>query len=258
MTIQAVMGHGALATTEPLPARPARRRAGRRVHAGVPAARRRGSPPHPVPHGRSVSRGAEPRPHITGPTLVKYRLNIAGNFLEDSLRGHLRMRRLQQVSGAGSSTGHVARGKHAEELYEEIEAASQSGFPRDPSLVALSNIDPQTLWKSLDDEENCQNLHDWAHDAGLHDVGERFKDAALQRPCIDDGLIPADIRALVMKRDGGHCIVCGATEDLTIDHKITPWSLGGSSKDPANLQVLCRSCNSSKGARPWVAPEPHD
>ena len=52
------------------------------------------------------------------------------------------------------------------------------------------------------------------------------------------------VRALVMERDGEHCQACGATDDLTIDHKITPWSLGGSSSDPANLQVLCRSCNS--------------
>ncbi len=79
------------------------------------------------------------------------------------------------------------------------------------------------------------------------------KGAALARPYIDEGKIPADVRALVMKRDGEHCQGCGATEDLTIDHKITPWSLGGSSTDPANLQVLYRSCNSSKGTRPGVA-----
>jgi 5-methylcytosine-specific restriction endonuclease McrA len=51
-----------------------------------------------------------------------------------------------------------------------------------------------------------------------------------------------------MRRDGESCQNCGATDDLTIDHKITPYSLGGSSTDPSNLQILCRSCNSSKGA----------
>lgn len=43
------------------------------------------------------------------------------------------------------------------------------------------------------------------------------------------------------------CSVCGATADLTGDH-IVPLSRGGSN-DRANCRVLCRSCNSAKGAR---------
>jgi 5-methylcytosine-specific restriction endonuclease McrA len=59
--------------------------------------------------------------------------------------------------------------------------------------------------------------------------------------------IPAAVRDLVYERDGYQCVECGAAEDLTLDH-IYPWSLGGS--DAAeNLCTLCRSCNSSKGAR---------
>lgn len=59
--------------------------------------------------------------------------------------------------------------------------------------------------------------------------------------------IPASIRRFVFERDGYACLKCGATEDLTLDH-VHPWSLGG--PDTAeNLQTLCRSCNSSKGAR---------
>jgi len=42
------------------------------------------------------------------------------------------------------------------------------------------------------------------------------------------------------------CMACGTTDDLTIDHVI---ALGqaGATNDPSNLQVLCRSCNSTKG-----------
>lgn len=59
--------------------------------------------------------------------------------------------------------------------------------------------------------------------------------------------IPGDVRAFVYERDGHACRRCAAIEDLTLDH-IHPWSLGG--PDTAdNLQVLCRSCNSSKGDR---------
>jgi hypothetical protein len=147
-----------------------------------------------------------------------------------------------------------ARGplEEKQELFDEIENAERTGFPWEPAAVALSQLDPQALWKAFDDSE-LQDLYDWLHAAGIPTAAERFKDAALARPYIDDGKIPADVRALVMKRDGEYCQGCGATEDLTIDHKITPWSLGGSSTDPANLQVLCRSCNSSKGTRPGIA-----
>lgn len=59
--------------------------------------------------------------------------------------------------------------------------------------------------------------------------------------------IPRWIRAFVMARDGHRCVECGAVADLTLDH-IWPWSRGGLDT-VENLRVLCRSCNSRKGAR---------
>jgi len=47
--------------------------------------------------------------------------------------------------------------------------------------------------------------------------------------------------------DAGTCRRCGIDSHLTIDH-IIPLSRGGTD-DAANWQVLCRRCNSSKGAR---------
>lgn len=58
--------------------------------------------------------------------------------------------------------------------------------------------------------------------------------------------VPADDRLVVMERDGYACVLCESTTDLTIDH-IFPVRHGGSD-DPINLRVLCRSCNSAKGA----------
>lgn len=63
-----------------------------------------------------------------------------------------------------------------------------------------------------------------------------------QRP-----LIPDAVRSAVYERDGNACVQCTTTDDLTLDH-IYPWSLGGPDT-VENLRVLCRSCNSSKGAR---------
>lgn len=59
--------------------------------------------------------------------------------------------------------------------------------------------------------------------------------------------VPADVRLRVYARDGHRCVQCGSTDDLTIDH-IWPWSRGGRNEED-NLRVLCRSCNSAKGAR---------
>lgn len=59
--------------------------------------------------------------------------------------------------------------------------------------------------------------------------------------------IPKWLRRFVHARDNWRCLECGGDEDLTLDH-IWPWSLGGQDTKE-NLRTLCRSCNSSKGAR---------
>ena len=59
--------------------------------------------------------------------------------------------------------------------------------------------------------------------------------------------ILAYLRERIYKRDSYRCLFCGSGDDLTLDH-IHPKSLGGADTED-NLQTLCRSCNSSKGAR---------
>jgi HNH endonuclease len=51
----------------------------------------------------------------------------------------------------------------------------------------------------------------------------------------------------LVARDGAQCAHCAAQNDLSIDH-ITPLIRGGTN-DLDNLQLLCRSCNSSKSDR---------
>ncbi|WP_280361152.1 TerD family protein [Nocardia wallacei] len=59
--------------------------------------------------------------------------------------------------------------------------------------------------------------------------------------------IPPEIKAEVWRRDGGRCGECGATHYLEFDHVI-PLSRGGATS-AANLQILCRACNRTKGSR---------
>lgn len=58
--------------------------------------------------------------------------------------------------------------------------------------------------------------------------------------------IPAMYRLKVFARDGYKCRQCGSSDGLSCDH-IFPESKGGR-LELSNLQTLCRSCNSKKGA----------
>ena len=137
-----------------------------------------------------------------------------------------------------------------QDVYDEIAEAQRTGFPWQTVVDALAKLPQRRLWRAFDDDE-LQDLYDWASSAGLHAVAAKFAEAAAARPYIDDGKVPPEVRQQVMIRDQRRCRSCGSADNLTIDHKIVPWSDGGSSTDPMNLQVLCRSCNSRKGRRPW-------
>ena len=53
--------------------------------------------------------------------------------------------------------------------------------------------------------------------------------------------------AEIRKLQGGRCAICAKKKTLTLDH-IVPIARGGA-HTRKNAQLLCRSCNASKGAR---------
>jgi 5-methylcytosine-specific restriction endonuclease McrA len=59
--------------------------------------------------------------------------------------------------------------------------------------------------------------------------------------------IPESIKWKVWERDNFTCKKCGSRQFLSVDH-IFPEVKGGT-LDMDNLQTLCKSCNSAKGAR---------
>lgn len=61
-------------------------------------------------------------------------------------------------------------------------------------------------------------------------------------------LIPSAVKVAVWKRDGGRCVMCGATDNLHFDHMI-PYSKGGTSLHAKNIQLLCARHNLAKSAR---------
>ena len=59
--------------------------------------------------------------------------------------------------------------------------------------------------------------------------------------------VSSDVRKKVYNRDGGRCVLCGATVGLQYDH-IIPVSRGGGNT-AANIQLLCQNCNKLKSNR---------
>ena len=58
-------------------------------------------------------------------------------------------------------------------------------------------------------------------------------------------LIPTEVKKEVWIRDGGRCVICGASDELHFDHDI-PYSKGGSSITARNVKILCARHNLSK------------
>ena len=59
-------------------------------------------------------------------------------------------------------------------------------------------------------------------------------------------IIPTTVKLEVWKRDAGECVLCGAKDELHFDH-VLPYSRGGTSSRPQNVQLLCARYNLEKG-----------
>lgn len=60
-------------------------------------------------------------------------------------------------------------------------------------------------------------------------------------------IIPTSVKLAVWKRDKGQCVQCGSKDNLHFDH-ILPYSKGGTSLKPENIQLLCARHNLQKHA----------
>ena len=60
-----------------------------------------------------------------------------------------------------------------------------------------------------------------------------------------------EVRALVLRRDGGVCRVCG-NKATAVDH-IIPWRENGAWYELDNLRAICVTCNSARVKQPQRA-----
>ena len=142
-------------------------------------------------------------------------------------------------------------------------------FPDHPVIIGLSN---KALWlyvsilcraaRSIDPAvmDGCNDLMAFDEIKELREarlitmvVEGKYKGRIIIHPFpffsfeIDRNREYRNQRAIIYERDGYRCRYCGSTNDLTLDH-IVPVSRRGDNSS-SNLQTLCRSCNSRKGAR---------
>jgi len=65
-----------------------------------------------------------------------------------------------------------------------------------------------------------------------------------------DRKTPEYVKNYIYLRDDNKCVYCGSNKNLSFDH-IIPFSLGGSSVDFDNIQLVCQHCNSKKNKNFW-------
>lgn len=102
-------------------------------------------------------------------------------------------------------------------------------------------------------KKNREHVNAWHQEWYRRDLeGNRKKGVAhlqarrAREAAVGGSFTPTDIE-IIRERQHGKCAGCGAKpKRLEIDH-ILPIKLGGSN-NPGNLQLLCRSCNATKGA----------
>lgn len=92
------------------------------------------------------------------------------------------------------------------------------------------------------------NDYPWDFVRGQINWGGRERPAGVGRRRIyTKAVISRKLQMEVWERDAFRCKECGGYQNLTVDH-IIPESKGGT-LELDNLQTLCRSCNSRKGAK---------
>jgi 5-methylcytosine-specific restriction endonuclease McrA len=159
--------------------------------------------------------------------------------------------------------------QRAGEAYREARRADPRFKVAVREFVDLQNREPQRVmgWMWIYKNKVCrlesnepEPLRDMKTDAVLikHFVLRRERDYERVQREVDalenmeklEGVsrepIPEAVRLFVWQRDNGKCVKCGVRERLEFDH-IIPVVAGGSNTE-RNVQLLCESCNRSKGA----------
>lgn len=95
--------------------------------------------------------------------------------------------------------------------------------------------------------------HNWSvrqyRSDGSADRVKRHREKRVAAGLEGQWFAPKELRKSVYKADNFECVYCGATEFLSLDHKIS--ELSGGTHEIENLVTACRSCNGAKRDLPF-------
>lgn len=138
-------------------------------------------------------------------------------------------------------------------FFSAAERHKNSGEP--PELVKVYEKIKDGIWA---DNGTFQLVDAWREHDGIRNVFKfRLIAAEANEVTLDADsvllpararMIPSSVKQEVWLRDQGKCTMCGASDELHFDH-IIPYSRGGSSMIPANVQLLCARHNLGKSAK---------
>lgn len=150
-------------------------------------------------------------------------------------------------------TARTCFANHVAEEYADLDRQGYFVGARDEFLESMIYEDLPLLKRHRNDEHANPDYFESAI-GFLRLVKARHEASRGERPSVEihaaRKAINRNYNAIFMRigrRDGFRCGACPATTDLQIDH-VLPVSRGGGSEDE-NLQLLCGSCNSSKGTK---------
>ncbi len=112
---------------------------------------------------------------------------------------------------------------------------------RDPSTSGSGYTTPNTLTPTYEDRGASQSTT-------YSRIGDYFRNANAGVVYYKGGNTKRDVsgsqRVRVLRRDGYHCVICGSTYNLEVDHKRALMNGGDNSLD--NLATLCDECHKIK------------
>jgi len=165
--------------------------------------------------------------------------------------------RFEKVGFAFLSRYHFVSGKLDVAMSKEQQAGIAARQHETPVELAYDEARRRTYWLFQDEFYWEDEGYDEVEVKAL--ILERLtqKDRRVQRAvalmqqteAIDGPArapLPDEVKVFVWNRDGGRCVKCGSNQRLEFDHVI-PVAMGGANT-ARNLQLLCETCNRSKGA----------
>lgn len=165
--------------------------------------------------------------------------------------------RFEKVGFAFFSRYHFVSGKLDVAMSKEQHAGIMTRQQETPVSVAVDEERRRTYWLFRDEFYWEDDGYDELEVKALILERETQKNRRVQRAvalmqqteAMDAPArapIPDEVKVFVWNRDGGRCVKCGSNQRLEFDHVI-PVALGGANT-ARNLQLLCETCNRSKGA----------